>query len=63
MTYWWRKSQRGKQGRPSIDLEIKKLVITMANANPLWGAPRIHGDLLKLGIEISERSVSYTFSV
>ncbi|MCP3675222.1 MAG: hypothetical protein GY829_12225 [Gammaproteobacteria bacterium] len=35
-TYWWRKSQRGKQGRPSIDLEIKKLVIKMANANPLW---------------------------
>ena len=56
--YWWRKSQRGKQGRPSIDPEIKKLVIKMANANPLWGAPRIHGELLKLGVEISERTVS-----
>ncbi len=58
MTYWWRKSQRGKQGRPSIDPEIKKLVIKIANANPFWGSPRINGELLKLGIEISERTVS-----
>jgi len=38
--------------------EIRKLVRTMATANPLWGAPRIHGEVLKLGFEISERSVS-----
>jgi len=41
-----------------VDLEIRKLVRTMAGANPIWGAPRIHGELLKLGFEISERTVS-----
>ncbi|MCP4414711.1 MAG: integrase, partial [Gammaproteobacteria bacterium] len=56
--YWWYKSQRGKPGRPSLDPDIKKLIINMAKVNPLWGAPRIHGELLKLGIEISERTVS-----
>ncbi|MCP4270364.1 MAG: hypothetical protein GY781_00150 [Gammaproteobacteria bacterium] len=56
--YWRCKSQQGKRGRPSIDPDIKMLVIKMANANPLWGAPKIHGELLKLGIEISERTVS-----
>ncbi len=56
--YWRRKSQRGRRGRPSIDPDIKQLVIKMTNANPLWGAPKIHGELLKLGIEISERTVS-----
>ena len=38
--------------------EIRDLILKMAKANPLWGAPRIHGELLKLGIEISERTVS-----
>jgi len=56
--YWRCKSQQGKRGRPSIDPDIKMLVIKMVNANPLWGAPKIHGELLKLGIEISERTVS-----
>ncbi|MEO2174349.1 MAG: integrase, partial [bacterium] len=41
-----------------MDAEIKSLVLKLSVANPLWGAPRIHGELLKLGIEISERSVS-----
>src|SRR5262245_64160473 len=45
-------------GRPSVTGEIRKLVRTMASANPLWGAPRVHGELLKLGFEISERTVS-----
>ena len=45
-------------GRPSISPEIRDLILKMANANPLWGAPRIHGELLKLGIEISEQTVS-----
>ncbi len=57
-SYWRRKSQQGKRGRPSIDPDIKKLVIKMGIANPLWGAPKIHGELLKLGIEVSERTVS-----
>jgi len=56
--YWWRLSQSKKPGRPPMCLEIRKLVRTMAAANPIWGAPRIHGELLKLGFEISERTVS-----
>jgi putative transposase len=45
-------------GRPPISAEIITLVRTMAAANPVWGAPRIHGELLKLGIEVAERTVS-----
>jgi len=55
---WHRKSERGERGRPSLDPEIRAIVLRMANANPLWGAPTIHGELLKLGINISERTVS-----
>ena len=54
--YWRRKSRR-PWGRPRIDPEIRSLIRRMAIANPLWGAPRVHGELLKLGIEISETSV------
>ena len=56
--YWWRLSQPKGPGRPRIHLEIRKLVRSMAAVNPLWGAPRVHGELLKLGFEISERTVS-----
>lgn len=56
--YWKRKSQGGKRGRPPLDPEVKALVFKLAAANPLWGAPKIHGELLKLGIELSERTVS-----
>jgi len=56
--YWRRKSRGGKRGRPRLDPEIKSLVLKLCTANPLWGAPRIHGELLKLGIEVSERTVS-----
>src|SRR5215469_13947901 len=56
--YWWRLSQSKGPGRPRVDSEIRKLVRTMAGANPIWGAPRIHGELQKLGFEISERTVS-----
>jgi putative transposase len=45
-------------GRPSMNAEIIALVRKMAAANPLWGAPRIHGELRKLGIEVAERTVS-----
>jgi hypothetical protein len=44
--------------RRRIDTEIVALVRRMAAANPLWGAPRIHGELLKLGIGVAERTVS-----
>jgi len=55
--YWRRKSRR-QPGRPRIDPELRSLIRKMATANPLWGAPRIHGELLKLGVEISESTVS-----
>jgi hypothetical protein len=47
-----------RQGRPPISLQIRRLIRTLAEANPLWRAPRIHGELLKLGIAVSERTVS-----
>ena len=55
---FWTWISRGKcSGRPEAIPEIRALIRKMAAANPLWGAPRIHGELLKLGIEISERTV------
>jgi putative transposase len=53
--YWrW----RSRSGRPSVDREIRDLIRQMCKANQLWGAPRIHGELLKLGIEISQATVA-----
>jgi hypothetical protein len=49
---------RSKSGRPSVDREMLALIWHMSRANPLWGAPRIHGELLKLGIEISQATVA-----
>ncbi len=54
---YWRWRSRPKGGRPAIDPEIRELIKRMAAAN-MWGAPRIHGELLKLGIKISEATVS-----
>jgi putative transposase len=56
--YWTRLSGRTTGGRPPIGAEIRALITRMATANPLWGAPRIHGELLKLGIDVAERTVS-----
>ena len=56
--YWVTLSGRPRAGRPPVDAAIKALVRRMAVANPLWGAPRIHGELLKLGIDVAERTVS-----
>jgi putative transposase len=55
---WAHRSTQIRPGRPSTDAAIRALVHKMAGANPLWGAPRIHGELGKLGIEVSERTVS-----
>lgn len=55
---WVRRSKPARPGRPSVATTIRALVIKMAAANPLWGAPRIHGELRVLGIEVSERTVS-----
>jgi transposase InsO family protein len=56
--FWRFKSRSRGAGRPPVSTEIRDTIRRMAHANPLWGAPRIHGELLKLGIEISERTVS-----
>ena len=56
--YWNWKSRRRRVGRPPIDTEIRKLIRQMQATNMGWGAPRIHGELLKLGIEISQATVS-----
>jgi hypothetical protein len=53
---WRRRSRR--RGRPRIDSTCRDLIWRLAVENCLWGAPRIHGELLKLGITISERTVS-----
>ncbi len=55
---YWRWKSRALGGRPRVDPQIQALVRRMSFANPLWGAPRIHGELLKLGIEISETTVA-----
>jgi hypothetical protein len=49
---------RSRSGRPSVDRDIRRLIQQMNAANPLWGAPRIHGELPKIGIEISRASVA-----
>ena len=56
--YWSWKSRAGKSGRPCVRPEIRELIRQMSSANPLWGAARIHGELLKLGIEISQATVA-----
>ncbi|WP_275189640.1 integrase core domain-containing protein [Bradyrhizobium sp. CSA112] len=56
-SYWrWKSRRRG--GRPTVAPEIRKLIREMSIANPLWGAPRIHGELLKIGIDIGQTSVA-----
>ncbi|MCP3888388.1 MAG: helix-turn-helix domain-containing protein [Desulfobulbaceae bacterium] len=54
---FWKFKSKGP-GRPQVSREIRDLVRRMAKANPSWGAPRIHGELLRLGFEVSERTVS-----
>jgi hypothetical protein len=56
--FWTWLSRRKGIGRPQASRELGDLIRKIAAANPLWGAPRIHGELLKLGIVVSERTVS-----
>ena len=56
--FWSWKVRRGQPGRPKIPREVRDLLHRMCRENPTWGAPRIHGELLKLGIDIGETSVS-----
>ena len=55
---YWRWKSRRRCGRPTVTVEIRQLIRQMSVANPLWGAPRIHGELLKLGIEVGQTSVA-----
>jgi transposase InsO family protein len=55
--YWRWRSQSGLPGRPKTCTETRDLIRQMSIANPLWGAPRIHGELLKLGIVVSQATV------
>jgi transposase InsO family protein len=55
---YWRRKSGPCSGRPTVPPEIRKLIREMNIANPLWGAPRIYGELLKLGIEIGQTSVA-----
>jgi hypothetical protein len=55
---YWRGKSRGQPGRPKVGHELRRLIRRMNEENPLWGAPRIHGELLKLGFEVAESTVS-----
>ena len=55
---YWKWSQPRWAGRPRVPMEVRDLIRGMSRSNPLWGAPRIHGELLKLGIQVSEATVS-----
>src|SRR6202045_168959 len=55
---YWRWKSRRRGGRPKTPLEIRHLIREMSLANPLWGAPRIHGELLKLGIDVGQTTVA-----
>ncbi len=52
------KRQRRRYGRPRLTLEERELIRRIARENPLWGAPHVHGELLKLGVEMSQATVA-----
>ena len=56
--FWSSEIRRGKPGRPVVPKEVRQLIRMLSRENPLWGAPHIHGGLLKLGINVGETSVS-----
>jgi len=55
---YWRWKSRSRGGRPQIDTDLRVLIRRISIENPLWGAPRIHGELLKLGFEVAQSSVA-----
>src|SRR5436189_4343190 len=55
---YWRWKSRSLGGRPQVDADLRALIRRMSVDNPLWGAPRIHGELLKLGFEVAQSSVA-----
>lgn len=57
--YWtWVSRAKHGAGRRHVSREVRALIFRMVAENPTWGAPRIHGELLKLGFDLSERTVS-----
>ena len=54
---FWRWRSRGPLGRPRLGAEVRELIATMARDNPRWGSERIRGELLKLGVVVSKRSI------
>jgi hypothetical protein len=55
---YWRWKSRRRGGRPQIETELRALIRQMSTENLLWGAPRIHGELLKLGFSVAQSSVA-----
>src|SRR5262245_56156681 len=55
--FWTWKSRR-RLGRPTVPADVRELIRTMSEGNALWGAPRIHGELLKLGVNVSQATVA-----
>jgi len=55
---YWRWKSRRRGGRPPVETELRALIRRMSTENQLWGAPRIHGELLKLGFEVAQSSVA-----
>jgi transposase InsO family protein len=55
---YWRWKSRRRVGRPAVPADIRDLIRTISRDNPLWGAPRIHGELLKLGVDIAQSTVA-----
>src|SRR5262245_17241052 len=66
VTYWhrlgfrayWHWRSRKRVGRPKVSVELRALIRDMSQANPLWGARRIHGELLKLGFDVAQSTVA-----
>src|SRR5258708_2887064 len=56
--YYWRCKSNSRGGRPRIETELRALIRQMSTENLLWGAPRIHGELLKVGFEVAQSSVA-----
>jgi len=55
---FWTWKSRCRTGRPSVSMDVRDLIRELSSANPLWGAPRIHGELQKLGISVSQSTVA-----
>ena len=55
---YWRWRSRNRIGRPKVSADLRSLIGEMSQANPLWGSPRIHGELLKLGFDVAQSTVA-----